>query len=226
MADEAKLPTEEEIAQLPRWARVAFAARCARRMLPMFKKHWSAAPNTCLTELSNQIRIAEKAATWAEPAPRDVFNETSVAAEIAYAQVAAVIANAAGSAVLAASTTGPQAGIEGALVCLSSAVRAGIATESLRQDFDLILAESRWRNWTDDSPVPPSVFRPLDAQSTLTIELFPPEGIDPHDIGDAVVKLWEVANEYHMARGGGVLTFDEFKQMMPALVPVGPKLGS
>src|SRR5688572_20696812 len=31
MADDVKLPTKEEIANLPRWARLAFAARCARR---------------------------------------------------------------------------------------------------------------------------------------------------------------------------------------------------
>ena len=30
-----KLPTEDEIARLPRWAIVAFAARCARRVLPL-----------------------------------------------------------------------------------------------------------------------------------------------------------------------------------------------
>jgi hypothetical protein len=32
----SEIPTEEEIAKLPRWARVAFAARCARRALPLF----------------------------------------------------------------------------------------------------------------------------------------------------------------------------------------------
>lgn len=34
------LPTEEEIALLPRWARVAFAARCARRVLPLYLHFW------------------------------------------------------------------------------------------------------------------------------------------------------------------------------------------
>lgn len=59
----------------------------------------------------------------------------------------------------------------------------------------------------------------------FTLEAFVSEGTDPHALGEAVVKLWEAANEYHMARGGGVLTFDEFKQMIPALVPVGPETG-
>ena len=38
------LPTEEEVAALPRWARVAFAARCARRALPFFRINWREAP--------------------------------------------------------------------------------------------------------------------------------------------------------------------------------------
>src|SRR5438552_2221502 len=38
------VPTQEEIEKLPRWARVAFAARCARRVLPAFKHFWPEAP--------------------------------------------------------------------------------------------------------------------------------------------------------------------------------------
>jgi hypothetical protein len=44
MADEVELPTEAEIRQLPRWARVAFAARCARRVLPLVRHYWKDAP--------------------------------------------------------------------------------------------------------------------------------------------------------------------------------------
>ena len=73
------------------------------------------------------------------------------------------------------------------------------------------------------------MFGPLDdpadefPANAFVLEMHTPEGTSPHLIGDSLVKLWEVANEYHMARGGGVLTFDDFKQMVPALVPVGPK---
>ena len=37
MNSESKLPTKEEIAELPRWTIVALAARCARRVLPLFQ---------------------------------------------------------------------------------------------------------------------------------------------------------------------------------------------
>ena len=65
----------------------------------------------------------------------------------------------------------------------------------------------------------------LPAKS-FVLSLFAPAGTDPHVIGDGIMKLWAAANEYYMARGGGVLTFDQFKQMMPALVPVGPYVES
>ncbi len=37
MSEKVNIPTEKEIGQLPRWAQVAFAARCARRVQPLFK---------------------------------------------------------------------------------------------------------------------------------------------------------------------------------------------
>lgn len=33
----------------------------------------------------------------------------------------------------------------------------------------------------------------------------------PADLGSLLVELWEAANEYHMARGGGVLTAERFE---------------
>jgi hypothetical protein len=59
---EAKLPTEEDIAKLPRWARVAFAARCARRALPLFVQHWPDAPSVHLKAIEKAISVAEDAA--------------------------------------------------------------------------------------------------------------------------------------------------------------------
>lgn len=40
-----------------------------------------------------------------------------------------------------------------------------------------------------------------------------------HDetVGDAMVKLWDAMNEYHMASGGGVLSFDDFRSLLEKL---------
>ena len=65
---EATLPTEKEIRQLPRWARVAFAARCARRALPLFVKHWPNAPRHHVEAITNAVEVAESAAGTASEA--------------------------------------------------------------------------------------------------------------------------------------------------------------
>src|SRR6266404_4374658 len=41
MQIDAQIPTQAELGKLPRWANVAFAARCARRVQPLFESFWS-----------------------------------------------------------------------------------------------------------------------------------------------------------------------------------------
>ena len=52
-------PTELEISELPLQARVAFAARCARRVLPLFRYGRPDAPPEHAKALSHAIRVAE-----------------------------------------------------------------------------------------------------------------------------------------------------------------------
>jgi hypothetical protein len=61
VAESASLPTREEIEQLPVWARVAFAARCARQALPLFQKFWP-------TVAIHHVNRVEQAVTFAEDA--------------------------------------------------------------------------------------------------------------------------------------------------------------
>jgi hypothetical protein len=58
----AQSPSREEIDALPRWARVAYAARCARRVLPIFQRY--AETHRRLGDLKavrNAIEVAEGA---------------------------------------------------------------------------------------------------------------------------------------------------------------------
>lgn len=247
MANEATLPTEEEIAQLPRWARVAFAARCARRVLPLFRKRWSTASEEQVRAIHSAVELAENSAAAAAysvaitAGARFTANAAAAAAINARAANAraaanaAVAASAANIAVNAAAEFADADAANAAALATANADAAGsrVATPSIRADFQRILDESQRGKWDDNTPVAPSIFEPLEAISPLTddagpgkaliLELFHNPDTDPKDIGTSVVRLWEVANEYHMTRGGGVLTFDEFKQLIPALVPVGPE---
>ena len=55
MAERIEIPTEKEIKQLPRWAQVAFAARCARRVQPLFSMFWPDAPQEHIDAVIDRI---------------------------------------------------------------------------------------------------------------------------------------------------------------------------
>lgn len=228
MADEATLPTVEEIARLPRWARVAFAARCARRSLPLFRSGWPDAPAQSISILEEGVQKLESSAGQASITACEGFGDVDIVA--AASSRAPIIAQHIVRGVAAAvraihDTTHYRRGASAAAAAKHIIAVSPQSVKLISDDFHHLLDLSQNHQWTDDTPVPPSVFGPLDEPTAkaFTLEAFAPEGTPTQVIGDSLVKLWQAANEYHMARGGGVLTFDEFKQMMPALVPVGPK---
>ena len=53
--DRTKPPRKNDIAILPRWARVAFAARCARRVQPLFMTGWPDAPKEHVESVERAI---------------------------------------------------------------------------------------------------------------------------------------------------------------------------
>ncbi|HEX4612920.1 MAG TPA: hypothetical protein VH092_32305 [Urbifossiella sp.] len=66
MPNEVKLPTEDDIRRLPRWARVAFAARCARRVAPLFQQFWPKALPKHVRAVEHAVEIAEQATADAD----------------------------------------------------------------------------------------------------------------------------------------------------------------
>ena len=51
--------TKEDFEKLPRWAVVAFAARCARRVQPLFKAGWPDAPGDSIRAVEHAVDTAE-----------------------------------------------------------------------------------------------------------------------------------------------------------------------
>jgi hypothetical protein len=225
MADDATLPTMAELSQLPRWAGVAFAARCARRVVPLIPQHWSDVPREDLKTLLQAIRSVEQSAETA----RDLVSRSQKVAVNAVHSRAKQVSSIAGHAAFAVYASTVAAHGKGNTTALYASKADPTEIPAVRRDFVRLLDESRREGWTDETPIPPSIFEAFpipwlgSEPSAFVIELFAGLDANPNVMGESLVKLWEVANEYHMARGGGVLTFDEFKQMMPALVPVGPK---
>ena len=189
MADEqrSQIPTKEEIAKLPRWAQVAFAARCARRVQPIFKAGWSDAPKELIDAVEITITFAEdsaaaptaaeRAATHANNAALAASAASAAASKAAYASPTSfAITIAARSAQVAAHAADASTAAYNALSTDSAAIhaastaheasRAAMAYASavasaMRVDFDYLLSLSERENWKDNTPVPTGVFGPI-----------------------------------------------------------------
>jgi hypothetical protein len=175
------VPTEEEIGRLPLWARVAWAARCARRVQPAYREFWAGTSERTLRVLDRAVRTAEQAAAAATRlADADALAATlAAAAHPAPGHAFPAAAAAAGAAASAAVVGAPYAARSVAdaarhavhLILSTAAVDTPLAAQlrCLRRDFARLRRLAREQNWTDDTPVPPDVFGPL----------WPP-GVEPH----------------------------------------------
>jgi hypothetical protein len=164
---EPPIPAEAELARLPRWARVAFAARCARRVLPLFKHQWPEAPAAHLTAVEQAVSVAENAAAAADGSAASAF--TSAGAYVVTADYAtggaggyAVVAVGAAldAAISADASDAATAGADAACATYLLAAGQGNATalRAIRTDFSALMRTAEVRRWTDDTPVPPEVF--------------------------------------------------------------------
>ena len=171
-----KLPTWEEIRQLPRWARVAFAAHCARRVLPLYAADWPDAPPHRAAAVDQAVRYAEVAATTlvadaaeARGTAADA-RETAAEAERLGRLVAADIAHAAAAAADAVRAAADaerdvtDATRDTARAAAAAALRAAAAFRDesagalIRRDFDAVLSHALANGWTAGTAVPPDTF--------------------------------------------------------------------
>jgi len=187
---EAKLPTEEELSELPRWARVAYAARCARRVRPLFKHFWPEAPEEHIEAVDNACRLSAASAAYPAAVARaaaaartaaiftaayDAANPRFVAAAaVARSAVAYAAAYAAADARSAAAAATAARSVTDAYAfayALTEAAYASSASDAAaRRDFNLLhklaqgAASADWGErtpWTDETPVDPDLLGPL-----------------------------------------------------------------
>lgn len=173
MAEEARLPSQVEIANVPRWARVAFAARCARRVQPLFVAAWPDAPEKHIQAIDLAITIAEQSAADAAAADDDAAAaaaadaaEEATATDTAFAAAADEAARAAAAAALAAADEADDAA-ESAAAAADAAVGAAVRLLKvslyplIRRDFDTLLTAALSNEWDENTPVPEEVFGPM-----------------------------------------------------------------
>lgn len=242
MSQPITTPTAEEITQLPRWAQVAFAARCARLAQPVFLKNWPDAPKQHVEAIERAISFAEgsasspvadRAATRATRATRAARAARTAAADTdAYAAAYAAADAAAYAAAAAYDNTDDAA--DAAYAASAADI---LLVPVIRQDFERLLGLSQQQQWNDETPVPPSVFGPLPSPSTvpspllippnprrkvrLVVTATLPEGTDPDAISADLIELYHAINDAHIARGGAGLSLEDFQKEVLARVPEG-----
>lgn len=201
---EVKLPTEGEIAKLPRWAQVAFAARCARRVQPLYLRDSPDVLQHHADALDRAIALSEAAAinplSIHEPNESESFVRFSGA--FAGANNASIVANKAGSlaatqaasaasGVLSAAHDNGSGNLRHVLIAVRNAIDAAGASKpnailAARRDYDLLVAAAEREGWDDNTPVPPEFFGPLWPDGEP--EGWPEEGKETPS-GDAAIEL-------------------------------------
>ncbi|HEV3385202.1 MAG TPA: hypothetical protein VG097_10310 [Gemmata sp.] len=185
------LPTEDELVRLPRWARVAFAARCARRVLPLFPFRWPDAPTNYVATLTWAVEVGERSAAnagavddWAPPAGAlacaafvcdavtNANRDHARAIEVIKGTIDAVskfkdkdenIYDPHIGAIFHAITSH----VIGAIANHFATSQESYDTEIpkiqaiIRRDFDAVARLASSQMWTNDTPVPISVFGPM-----------------------------------------------------------------
>jgi membrane associated rhomboid family serine protease len=163
--------------RLPHWGRVAFAARCARRVLPLFEESWPTAPGRHARAVEAAGELAEEAAADGrapqglkeavigarvaanaaldredEAAPDDAQAGTiaSLAAKVAEKAATAARTSAEGSAVVA----------QEAWDLTRKAAAAGneALVRALKEDYARLRLAMARGQWTDRTVVSPAVF--------------------------------------------------------------------
>jgi hypothetical protein len=171
MSEEPSILTREEIKQLPRWALVAFVARCVRRVLPLFKHSWPQDPWALASRIEEAVSMIEDSARTGIP-HKDLATELDSAESVATEEsldnnkisAAAYVATATFYANCA--RPGNRYCVNAAVECCKAATRAANIYNvdikpHIRSDFEKILEIVKTNDLTDETPVAPKIFGPL-----------------------------------------------------------------
>ncbi len=177
---------EVDVALLPHWARVAFAARCARQIYPLFTKFWPKVTTRRSDAVLHAIQLAERSGAEGEAVEglESAIIETVVTAGAALrsvygfaseeatpndndsATIASFVSQDAWKAATAANAR-PDDSMFPALEAHSLAQDAATAAATIiilidiEKDFARLHRAVVRGRWTDKTAVPPTVFEGL-----------------------------------------------------------------
>jgi Domain of unknown function (DUF4375) len=172
------------LGDLPHWARVAFAARCALRVLPLYERCWPGAPKKHSKSLLQAVDLAERSAAEGCPLEdlKDAHLNALIAAGAAFragseidrssppdaysGSLASNVAKAVEKAAESAMETGDKS-LDAAMEACSYS--AGVAKEAnenriveeLSQSFGKLLRAAARGKWTDRTTIPADIWSML-----------------------------------------------------------------
>jgi hypothetical protein len=153
------VPTEVEVACLPKWAKLAFASRCARRILPLLEQKSVETTSNAQLAVATIVKAVEQSAATATLQKRVIVTAEREVKANQYES----IGNEAVTAALAAAHALACEAARATVVALQrlATVRTLRFVLLPRRDFDHVLRLAKEGKWTDDTPVPPDVFGPM-----------------------------------------------------------------
>ncbi len=163
MADEqrpASLPAVDEIEQLPQLARLALAARCARRVEPLLRLFWARLPADRLESLNRGVQLVERLVEFGRESS-SVEEATSLARSMNAIAAVAPNDNAAliiytVTDILDAVTSRSAERVRTALKTAASisSLNTKSLVQEIRADFDALISMAKAGRWNDDTQVP------------------------------------------------------------------------
>ncbi len=173
---------EEQLKQLPRWALVALAVRCARRAQPLFLTDWPDAPEEFQQTIENALSLTAASAAngTAHPDLKEAasqagrtattaanrtarfssFTVTFAAVNAAHVATAENSDNAIAFVQAAVDSCHKSATFASAKFALFKNLQPGTVANAFRQvmqrDFDALLERARTEAWTTTTPVDPA----------------------------------------------------------------------
>lgn len=163
-----QLPTRDDLLELPRWARVAFAVGCARLVQPLLVVHLPAAGARKVEAVERAIRlagdVAAEAPAWAPDKVVVRLHAAFVAATKSSRSVkkqcppASAVFTAAAQAAASAESACCQGRVKDAAAGAEAATAAVAADpsclESVCQYWRELRDAARTEGWTDESAIP------------------------------------------------------------------------
>ena len=238
MASEDHLPTEEEISQLPRWARVAFAVRCAERVLPVFDRYWQDKPRLASLTLLQAVDMARGAAAVGGVPDRRAYHGIEAAtsswvtnalndedAHVASAHAADCALNA----LRAVRNESNQHAHDAASHAWHAARYPAPGDASIRiamqRDIAAMLELAHADNWADDTPVDPDALGPLwpdgepkgwpksaveqGSNGSYLLEFESPDGVSDAEAAERIARVIGLLDRLNRAKGGTGVRIDD-----------------